>query len=164
MIYPPIYPGIRELQSWQQGKHVRAVAETSGRPRIMITCRAKNWRLMLVSVSDVIWIEKLRKAVELSVNSAPLRLIITRLSLEDVGGCVLCYRNLPRPRGKGPIIPKIAAMPTFGDHKPGDFFFWTNTAPPPQPPPPNLPNLTPPEISNFASIPPSTRVSHVQVM
>ena len=44
---------------------------------------------------------------------------------------MLCYRNLPRPRGKGPIIPKIAAMPTFGDHKPGDFFFWTNTAPPP---------------------------------
>ena len=29
-------------QTWLQEKRVRAVAETSGRPRIMITCRAKN--------------------------------------------------------------------------------------------------------------------------
>ena len=50
-----------------------------------------------------------------------------------LGGCVRCYRKLPSWNRKRPIIPKIAEMPTSGDHKPGDFFFWTNDSPSPPP-------------------------------
>lgn len=50
--------------------------------------------------------------------------------------CAVLDRSVTEncPRGNGPILPKIAEVPTSGDHEPGDFFFWTNDSPLPLPP------------------------------